>query len=146
MFRLQCILSIVGRVFLIAIFLMSALGNKIPNFNQVAQYMATEGVPAPKLMLAGAIVFLVAGSLSILVGFWPRIGALLLAIFLVLATYYFHDFWTMQGPEREMQMIHFMKNLSLLGAMLLVMANGVGPCTLDDLLRKRTAGSRSAQS
>jgi len=118
------------------IFLMSAVGNKIPNFNSVAAYMATEGVPAPPFALVGAIVFLVAGSLSVIAGFKIRIGAALLLVFLVLATYFFHDFWTFEGQEQQMQMIQFMKNLSLMGTMVFLMANGAGEMSLDARLAK----------
>lgn len=128
------ILNIGGRVMLATIFLMSAVGNKIPNFEKVSQYMSSEGVPASSLMLAGAIVFLIVGSLSIMLGFKTRIGAGLLIVFLALATYYFHDFWTFAPDSRdfEMQMIQFMKNLALAGAMLLLIANGAGPGSLDN--------------
>lgn len=129
---LQGIVSVLGRVALAAIFLMSTLGNKIPNFNSVAQYMASEGVPAPRVMLVGAIVFLIVGSLSIIVGYKARIGAALVLVFLVLATYYFHDFWTLSDPKAQQeQMIHFLKNLSMMGAMLLIIANGPGAFSLD---------------
>ncbi len=87
------------------------------------------------MLLAGAIAFLIAGSLSIIVGFRTRIGAGLLAVFLVAATYYFHDFWNFTGSEQQQQMIQFMKNLSLLGAMLFLMANGPGPASLDNRAR-----------
>ncbi len=66
---MQGLVTVLGRIMIATIFLMSAVGNKIPNFNKIAGYMASEGVPLPKLMLAGAIVFLIAGSLSIIVGF-----------------------------------------------------------------------------
>jgi putative oxidoreductase len=103
-----------------------------PNFQAVAGFMAKEGVPAPQVMLAGAIVFLIAGSLSVILGYQARIGAALLLVFLVLATYYFHDFWTLADPQaKQEQMIQFMKNLGLMGAMLLVIANGTGPMSLD---------------
>lgn len=129
---LQGLLAVAGRVLLSTIFLMSAVGNKIPNFNDVAGYMASAGVPAPKIMLAGAIVFLLAGSVSIILGFKARIGAALLLVFLVLATYFFHDFWTLEdAQQKQEQMIQFMKNMALMGAMLLVMANGTGPWSLD---------------
>ena len=129
---LQGIVAVLGRILLCTIFLLSALGNKIPNFQAVAGYMAKEGVPAPQVMLAGAIVFLIAGSLSVILGYKARIGAALLLIFLVLASYYFHDFWTVSDPQaRQEQMIQFMKNLGLMGAMLLVIANGTGPLSLD---------------
>ena len=87
------ILNVAGRVMLAAIFLMSAVGNKIPNFNDVAAYMASEGVPMPHIMLVGAIAFLIAGGISIVFGLRARLGAMLLLAFLVLATYFFHDFW-----------------------------------------------------
>ena len=129
---LQGIVSVVGRVLLCTIFFMAAVGNKIPNFQAVAGYMAKEGVPAPQVMLAGAIIFLIAGSLSVILGYKARIGATLLLVFLILATYYFHDFWTLSDPQAQQeQMIQFLKNLALMGAMLLVIANGTGPLSLD---------------
>jgi putative oxidoreductase len=130
---IQGILAVLGRVMLCTIFLMSAAGNKIPNFRAVADLMATKGIPAPQFMLVGAIVFLIAGSLSVILGYKVRIGATLLLIFLVLATNYFHDFWhATDQKEKTEQMIQFMKNLGLMGAMVLIIANGTGPMSLDE--------------
>ena len=143
---LQGIGTVLGRVMLALIFFMSAIGNKIPKFNDVAEYMASEGVPIPQVMLVGAIVFLIAGSLSLILGFKARIGAGLLLVFLVLATYFFHDFWTwpenamwvlslnseVQMPVQQIEMISFMKNMALMGAMLFIMSNGSGPWSLDN--------------
>ena len=130
---LKAPLTVAGRVMLATIFLMSALGNKIPNFSGTVEYMTANGVPAPNIMLAGAIVFLLAGGISVVLGFKARIGASLLAVFLILATYYFHDFWTYapDSQDFQMQMIQFMKNLGLMGAMLMIVANGPGPGSLD---------------
>jgi uncharacterized membrane protein YphA (DoxX/SURF4 family) len=69
----QGIAAVVGRVMIATVFLMSAIGNKIPKFSDVAGYMAAEGVPLPQLMLVGAIVFLIVGSLSIIAGYKARI-------------------------------------------------------------------------
>jgi putative oxidoreductase len=126
----QNLASGLGRVMIAAIFFLSAVGNKIPNFDGVAGYMAAEGVPAPRLMLAGAIVFLIAGSISVLLGYKVRVGASLLLTFLALATFFFHDFWNFAGQEREMQMIQFMKNGALMGTMLFLIANGSGAFSL----------------
>ena len=125
-------INVLGRILLTAIFFLSAVGNKIPNFQGTAASMADAGVPLPSLMLVGAIVFLIAGSLSIIVGYRARIGAALLAVFLLLATYFFHDFWTLEGEQAQQQTIQFMKNLALLGAMLMIMARGAGPWSLDE--------------
>ncbi len=127
------VLAVLGRVMLSTIFLLSALGNKLPHFNEVAKVMTGEGIPASRFMLAGAIAFLIAGSVSVILGYHARIGATLLLIFLVLATYYFHDFWDQTDPkDQQEQMIQFMKNLSMMGAMVLIIANGTGPFSLDN--------------
>ncbi len=129
---LQAPLAILGRLCLVAIFALSALSNKIPNFTHVAQDMASAGVPFPTIALAGAIGFLLAGSVSVALGYRARFGALLLLLFLIPATYYFHAPWKAATPaEATQQMIHFLKNLGLMGAMLLIMATGPGPGSLD---------------
>jgi len=144
MIVIRGLLSVIGRLMLCAIFFMSAVGNKIPAFEETAQKMADVGMPTEEMMgmgmnqwlLIGAIVFLILGSLSVVLGLLPRIGALLLLIFLVLATYHFHDFWTYSDtdPQKTQQMIQFMKNLGLGGAMVLIIANGTGPWSLDSKL------------
>ncbi len=131
---LQGIGSLLGRVMLCTIFFMAAVGNKIPNFTAVAQFMSTKGVPASRFMLAGAIVFLIVGSLSIIVGYQARSGAFLLLIFLLLASYFFHDFWNLSDAHaKQEQTIQFMKNLSMMGAMVFIIANGSGRMSLDNL-------------
>jgi len=140
------VITVFGRIMIATIFLMSAVGNKLPNFEGVAGYMASEGVPVPKVMLAGAIAFLIVGSISLILGYKARVGAGMLLVFLVLATYFFHDFWTQPAeamwvlslnsevkmPVQQIEMISFMKNLALMGAMLFIIANGPGPMSLDN--------------
>jgi putative oxidoreductase len=141
MSALQGSVTLLGRVLLGTIFLMAAVGNKIPHFSQVASVMDAVGVPAPQFMLVGAIVFLIAGSLSVIIGYKARIGAVLLLTFLVLASYYFHPFWNLDGQAQQEQMIHFMKNLSVMGAMLFIVANGSGPMSLDSWFQRRVTVS-----
>src|SRR6478735_7983117 len=131
-------LSVLGRLLLCTIFFMAAVGNKIPHFSDVVKIMESVGVPAPQFLLAGAIVFLLVGSLSVIVGYKARVGASLLLTFLVLASYYFHPFWKLEGQAQQEQMIQFMKNLSMMGAMLFLIANGPGPWSVDARLAKQT--------
>jgi putative oxidoreductase len=123
--------SVLGRVLLCTIFVMSAVGNKIPDFSKVAEYMGSVGMPAPQLMLVGAIVFLLVGSASVVLGYQARFGAALLLVFLTLATYYFHTFWKLEGQAQQDQMIQALKNLSMMGAMVFIIANGSGAGSLD---------------
>jgi putative oxidoreductase len=129
---IRALFSVLGRLCLVAIFALAAVGQKIPKFAEVAALMDSKGVPYPQVALAGAIAFLILGSLMVLVGYYARIGALLLAVFLVLATYYFHAFWAIEDEKlRGEQMLNFLKNLSLFGAMLFIIANGSGAGSLD---------------
>jgi putative oxidoreductase len=133
---LQGPLSLLGRIMLCAIFLSSTFANKIPNFRETVSSMRAERVPAPEAALTGAIIFLILGSVLVIVGFQARIGAGLLFIFLVLATYFFHDFWHMPPAYFENQVAHSLKNLGLGGAMLFIIANGPGAWSLDNLRRR----------
>jgi putative oxidoreductase len=71
------------------------------------------------------------GGLSILLGYKARWGALLLIMFLVPVTVMMHNFWAVSDPmAKQMQMIMFMKNVSMLGAALMIMHLGSGPLSL----------------
>lgn len=137
---LTAFISVMGRAAIVTIFLLVAFGNKIPNYNNVAAIMGREGVPAPQILLAGAIVFLIVGGVSVLLGFKARIGASLLLIFLILATYYFHDFWTIADPARRQQeLIQFVKNLSIMGTMIFIIANGPGAGSVEVLFLRKSS-------
>ena len=117
-----------GRFLITFLFLRSAFG-KITGFSAVAGMMAKKGMPYAEVFLAGAIVLEIAGSLMILLGWHARLGALLLAIFLVPATLIFHNFWAVdpsQVREAVNQTNHFYKNVSILGALIFIMGTGPG--------------------
>ena len=123
--------TLVARLCICAIFLASALANKIPHFSQVVTGMRGKGIPFPQVALVLAIVLLILGSLSVVIGFKARIGALMLLVFLIPATFYFHDFWNMDDATAGVQQIMFMKNLSIAGTMLLITVMGAGPWSID---------------
>lgn len=134
--QLSLFIAPIARFLLAFIFLASAY-NKITNFSGTAGYMAANGMTtATSFFLAGAIVFLLVGGVSLLLGFRARIGALLLVVFLIPTTLIFHGFWKFDGGEAEMQTIQFMKNLSILGGLLMVIAQGSGGFSLDARIAK----------
>lgn len=113
-------LPLIGRGLLGLIFVMSAI-NKITAFEGTQQYMASQGMPATAFFLVGAIVVELLGGLSVIFGLWPRVGAVALVLFLIPATLIFHtDF------SDQTQMIMFLKNLSIMGGLLLLTAYGSG--------------------
>lgn len=120
-----------GRALLSLIFIMSGV-HKMTAWSETVTKMESEGMHMAPLMLIGAIAFEVLGGLSVMLGIRARIGASFLIMFLVPTTLIFHDFWTYEGEEQQMQMINFMKNLSILGGLLLVTALGPGGCCVLD--------------
>jgi putative oxidoreductase len=132
-------LTVLARLMLCALFFLSAVRDKINYFGYTADYMGMKGVPAPHVLLVGAILFLIVGSVLVVVGYKARLGAVLLLVFLTLATYYYYDFWNAGADERQWQINQFLVNLSLMGAMLLILINGAGPMSLDSCTAKQPA-------
>lgn len=130
----QAPIAILSRLLLAAIFLISPLVNLIPNFSATTSAMQSAGVPMPAILLSVAIAMLIAGSLALIAGYQARWGAFLLLIFLMPATYYFHAPWRAgDAAEAGQQVIHFLKNIGLMGAMLLIMAVGSEPGSIDQV-------------
>lgn len=126
---LKALAILIGRILLVLIFLQSGIG-KIGNFEGTAQYMAQFGMPYTTFFLLGAIFLEWVGSITIILGYFTRFGTLLLIIFLVPTTLIFHTDFT-----NQMQMIQFMKNMSMFGGCFILLASGAGRLSLDYLLR-----------
>jgi putative oxidoreductase len=90
-------------------------------------------VPLASISVPLSGVIALVGGLSILLGYRAKIGAWLIALFLIAVTPMLHNFWTVADPmARQMQMIMFMKNVSMLGAALVISQFGAGPWSLDN--------------
>jgi putative oxidoreductase len=73
-----------------------------------------------------------AGGLSILLGYRAKIGACLIALFLVPVTLMMHKFWAVHDPMMaQMHLVMFVKNVSMLGGAFLISHFGAGPLSLD---------------
>ena len=123
-------LALVGR-FLLALMFVLAGFSKIAGFAGTVGYIASKGLPAPQVLAALTVVLEIGGGLALMAGFHARWAALLLALFTLLASVIFHNFWAMPAEQQMMQQLMFMKNLSVVGGLLLVAALGAGPASLD---------------
>ena len=118
-----------GRLFFSFIFLLAASNHFA---HQTIAYAAAQGVPLASIAVPVSGVIALAGGLSILLGYHARIGAWLIALFLVGVTPMMHNFWAVKDPMMaQMQMIMFLKNISMLGGALLISQFGAGPWSLD---------------
>lgn len=127
-------LVVPGRLLICIIFLMSG-SMKITHWSMMAGFMASK-MPAANLMLALAIFAELAGGLSLLLGFLGRLGALGLFIYLIPTTLIFHNFWAVDAAHQQEQMINFLKNLAIMGG-LLMMIHGSGPLSIDAAMVRR---------
>ena len=106
--------------------LMNALCEWQPHvgFSGTAQDCLSYLIPWTPLLLAIATLFMLVGGLLVLLGIRERIGAFLLILFIIPATLLSHPFWFLEGAAREMQTAMFLKNIAILGGLLLMLLHG----------------------
>ena len=126
---------LVGRILFSFIFVMTIMGHFS---KQDIIYAAAAGVPLASITVpaSGIIAFL--GGLSIAFGYKAKWGAWLIVLFLVPITLMMHNFWA--APDKmaaQMQMAMFIKNISILGAALMIAYFGTGPLSLDSLFKNK---------
>ena len=118
-------LFLVGRALFSMIFIIKGIGQFCP---KMAEAAADMGVPMAKVMVPLWGIFALVGGLSILFGFKSKIGAWLLIIFLLPVTLMLHTFWDKETTVlARMNMLCFWKNVSLIGALLMMTYTGSGP-------------------
>ncbi len=126
-----------GRVLFATIFLTAGLGHFSAG---TIAYAASQGLPAAGILVPLSGVIALIGGLSVVLGYRVRVGAWLLVLFLVPVTLKMHAFWAVQDPTMaQMQQVMFMKNVSMLGAALLLARAGAGPFSLDARRAARSA-------
>lgn len=115
--------ELAGRFLLASLFLLSGL-SKLGAYTATAAYMSSAGVPGA--LLPVVIATEVLGALAVILGWKTRVAAALLAGFSLLAAFTFHN-----NFADQIQMIMFLKNVSITGGFLLLIANGAGPLSLE---------------
>ncbi|HXV41857.1 MAG TPA: DoxX family membrane protein [Anaerolineae bacterium] len=108
------------------IYALPLLYQGVTNLGQLDRLTAKareKGLPASKVTTAGAMIWLTVGTLAIIFNFQSFIGGLMVAAFLVFTGFTIHNFWTVTDPAtRKQDQLHFLKNLSLAGAALVIAA------------------------
>ncbi len=135
-------LSLPGRILFALIFILSGLTHFDPH---TVGYAASHGVPAAHVLVPLSGILAIVGGLLVAVGFATRLGALCIVAFLVPVTLVLHNFWAVHdAAARQMQLVNFMKNVSMLGGALVIFAFGAGALSVDAwLVRRRVARGRT---
>ena len=121
----------IGRVLFALIFIMSGFGHLF-DLEAMSGYAASKGVPLPTVATVVTGIMIIAGGLSVLLGYKTKIGAILLAVFLIPTAFMMHAFWGVDEATAAAEMPHFMKDLALAGGALIIAYFGAGPYSLDN--------------
>jgi putative oxidoreductase len=124
------VLALVGRLAMGWIFLSSGFA-KLTDVAVFSANLAKRGVPAPSFMgWLGAIVEF-GGSLLIIFGFKIRYGAILMILFVLVATLISHRYWEFTGADLIAQRTNFWKNVTIIGGLLFMFLAGAGRYSVD---------------
>ncbi len=146
MSALQKVVGFLGRLFLGAVFLITAVCQLLgwPDVQQVFltafnrwvglyhnETVDWIAIVVPEwlvLIVLSGIILKLLGSLMLIFGWRTRLGATFLLIVLVVNTIGMHDFWHMVGDQGVLQSVMFLKNVAIMGGLLVVLACGKGSC------------------
>jgi uncharacterized membrane protein YphA (DoxX/SURF4 family) len=111
---------LIARILFSAIFIVSGLSHIINN-RRMSMYAESRKVPFPSLAVYVSGIMILLGGISVLLGFWVEVGALLIVVFLIPVATIMHNFWTIAEPtERQNELIYFMKDVALAGGAFLI--------------------------
>jgi putative oxidoreductase len=131
------IVPLLGRILLSLVFIGGGVG-KITAFSYEESMVAAKHLPWPAVALAIALLIELIGGLAILTGLFTRFTAWIVFLYLIPTTLLFHNFWALQGADRIDAMIHFEKNLAIMGGLVLLAAFGAGGYSFDSARAARS--------
>jgi putative oxidoreductase len=123
-------LILIARVLLMGLFMIFGW-SKLTGFSGTVAYMAAQGVPLPAISAVIAVVAEFFVGIAIVIGFYTRPLAFLLAVYTLATAVIGHHYWAMVGAARMESMINFYKNVSIMGGLLLLSVTGAGKYSID---------------
>lgn len=123
-------LALLGRILIAALFVPAGL-SKLTGFAGTVGYIGSVGLPLPQVGAALAIVVELGLGLALLAGIKTRLAALVLAVFTLAASFFFHNYWAMPADKAMLQQLMFMKNIAITGGLLAFVAFGAGRFSVD---------------
>lgn len=128
--KLNDVTLLLGRLLLTALFLPVGV-HKLTNPDALlTQSLIKSGLPFPHALTVIGIAVEIAAPLAILLGIFPRLSALALIAFTVVASFVSHHFWTFPAAQWDLQFIQFLKNMGIVGGLLFYLVSGPGRFSL----------------
>ena len=127
-----------------ALYLWSGFLEKPFEWSATVGYAAAKGLPLPSLMVAGSVLVEVLAPLALFVRRWRAPAAMVLALYTLATALLFHDFWSGDAAAAANQLQHFMKNIALTGAWLIVFIGALRPA--EDLSASRSQQGQAGKA
>lgn len=130
----DAVFPLLARLFISAIFVQGALG-KILGWSGQAAYMQSHNLPGQLIpaMLGIALVIEAVGVLCLIVGWQARAAAFVMCVYLGLVSVLLHNFWAAQGMAAGGMQTQFLKNIGIMGGLLMIAAHGAGKWSVDEV-------------
>jgi len=120
----------VARILISAIFVVSGI-MKLTNFSATANMIGQRGIPFPAAATAIAILIELVGAAMIIVGWQTKLAAWIQLLYLIPVTLMYHNFWAAPPQIHDMQMMNFLKNVGIMGGLLVLATRGAGAAAAD---------------
>lgn len=127
---LQNPFALLARLLMAALFLPAGI-SKIGGFAGTAGYIGSVGLPLPEVGAVIAILIEVIAPILLIIGLFTRPAALVLAVFTLVASVFFHAYWSVPADQAFMQSLLFWKNIGVVGGLLAIAAFGAGAFSVD---------------
>jgi putative oxidoreductase len=142
--RTNDVALLAARLAVAALFLPAGIG-KLFGLSGFAAMLAGKGLPYPDLLAVLGVAAEILGPVALILGVAPRLTAMLLIGFTLMASLISHSFWTFPAEAQGAQQTQFFKNLAIVGGLLFYFASGAGRFSLPALLSRTNGGNQSAR-
>lgn len=129
------LIALAGRVLLALIFVLAGYA-KIWATAATATDMANRGIPLSGILVYGVIVLELIGGLMLMFGLYARWVAAAFFLYTLALALIFHPYWAASVADAQIERGFFLEHLSMMGGMLMIVALGAGPWSLDTLARR----------
>lgn len=116
---------------LISIIFVGAGALKLMHFSGTAQMLAAKGIPLATVVAALVILIELGGGIAIIIGWKTKVAAAVQFVYLIPVSVMFHNFWAAPPEMHQMQQLNFLKNLAIMGGLLLLATRGAGASSVD---------------
>jgi putative oxidoreductase len=128
--KLQNPLALAGRLLLALLFLPAGI-SKLTGFAGTVDYISSVGLPMPQVAAALAVVVEIVGGVALVAGYGTRLAAIVLALFTLVASFFFHAYWALPADQQMIPQLLFFKNIAVVGGLLTLAAWGAGAWSME---------------